>query len=139
MAHSRIEWTESTWNPVTGCTKISQGCKHCYAERMAKRLKAMGNPNYGNGFEVTLQPHMLERPLEWKKPQRIFVNSMSDLFHEDVPTDYTVALEKSCAELTGISFRFSPSATGDCANCCCDTVCLAFGRSARALLAQPPT
>jgi len=88
MAHTKIEWTESTWNPVTGCTKISQGCKHCYAERMAKRLQAMGNPNYGNGFEVTLQPHMLERPLQWKKPQRIFVNSMSDLFHADVPIEY---------------------------------------------------
>src|SRR5215203_3166202 len=88
MAQTKIEWTESTWNPVTGCTKISQGCKHCYAERMAKRLQAMGNPNYKNGFEVTLQPHMLERPLGWKKPQRIFVNSMSDLFHDDVPEEY---------------------------------------------------
>jgi protein gp37 len=88
MAHTSIEWTNSTWNPVTGCTKISQGCKHCYAERMAKRLEAMGNPNYANGFQVTLQPHMLERPLGWKKPQRIFVNSMSDLFHDAVPEEY---------------------------------------------------
>jgi protein gp37 len=85
---SSIEWTESTWNPVTGCTKISQGCKHCYAERMAERLQAMGQANYRNGFEVTLQPHMLELPLTWKRPQRIFVNSMSDLFHEEVPLDY---------------------------------------------------
>lgn len=85
---STIEWTESTWNPVTGCTKISQGCKHCYAERMAERLQAMGQPNYRNGFEVTLQPRMLELPLKWKRPQRIFVNSMSDLFHEEVPLDY---------------------------------------------------
>jgi protein gp37 len=85
---SAIEWTESTWNPVTGCTKISQGCKHCYAERMSERLQAMGQPNYRNGFEVTLQPRMLELPLKWKRPQRIFVNSMSDLFHEDVPLDY---------------------------------------------------
>ena len=85
---SAIEWTESTWNPVTGCTKISPGCKHCYAERMAERLQAMGQKNYRNGFELTLQPHMLELPLRWKKPQTIFVNSMSDLFHEDVPLDY---------------------------------------------------
>lgn len=85
---SRIEWTESTWNPVTGCTKISPGCAHCYAERMAERLRAMGQANYRNGFELTLQPHMLEVPLRWKTPQRIFVNSMSDLFHEDVPLDY---------------------------------------------------
>lgn len=89
MAHgSGIEWTESTWNPVTGCTKISSGCKYCYAERMAERLQAMGQANYVNGFQLTLQPHMLELPLKWKKPQTIFVNSMSDLFHEDVPLGY---------------------------------------------------
>ena len=86
--NSSIEWTESTWNPVTGCTKISSGCKHCYAERMAIRLKAMGQPNYANGFELTIHEHALELPLRWKKPQTIFVNSMSDLFHEDVPTDF---------------------------------------------------
>src|SRR5687767_70927 len=85
---SAIEWTESTWNPITGCTKISPGCKNCYAERMAHRLQAMRQPNYRNGFELTLQPHMLEIPLRWKKPQTIFVNSMSDLFHVDVPLDY---------------------------------------------------
>jgi protein gp37 len=85
---SGIEWTESTWNPVTGCSKISPGCKHCYAERMAGRLQAMGQRNYRNGFALTLQPHMLGLPLQWKKPQRIFVNSMSDLFHEDVPLAY---------------------------------------------------
>jgi protein gp37 len=85
---SGIEWTESTWNPVTGCTKISPGCKFCYAERMAERLQAMGQPNYRNGFRLTLQPQMLELPLRWRKPQRIFVNSMSDLFHQDVPLDY---------------------------------------------------
>ena len=83
-----IEWTDATWNPVRGCTKISPGCKHCYAERMAERLLAMGQPNYRNGFELTLQPHMLELPLRWKKSQTIFVNSMSDLFHNDVPLDY---------------------------------------------------
>jgi len=89
MAHgSSIEWTESTWNPVTGCTKISPGCKYCYAERMAERLQAMGQANYRNGFELTLHPQMLDLPLRWKKPQTIFVNSMSDLFHEDVPVEY---------------------------------------------------
>jgi protein gp37 len=85
---SSIEWTESTWNPVTGCNKISPGCKNCYAERLAKRLKAMGQANYRNGFRLTLQPQMLELPLKWKRPQTIFVNSMSDLFHKDVPLDY---------------------------------------------------
>src|ERR1700734_900932 len=85
---SPIEWTESTWNPVTGCTKISPGCKHCYAERMAERLQLMGQRNYVNGFDLTLQPQALELPLRWKKPQRIFVNSMSDLFHKDVPEDF---------------------------------------------------
>lgn len=86
--NSRIEWTESTWNPVTGCTKISAGCLNCYAERMAKRLHAMGNDNYRNGFKVTLHPHVLEKPLKWRQPQTIFVNSMSDLFHEEVPLDF---------------------------------------------------
>jgi protein gp37 len=85
---SSIEWTEATWNPVTGCTKISPGCKHCYAERMAERLQAMGQPNYKNGFDLTLQPQMLELPLRWRTPQTIFVNSMSDLFHDDVPLAY---------------------------------------------------
>ncbi|HOI56220.1 MAG TPA: phage Gp37/Gp68 family protein [Phycisphaerae bacterium] len=83
-ANSAIEWTESTWNPVTGCTKISAGCAHCYAERMTRRLKAMGQPNYRNGFRVTTHPHVLDLPLSWRKPQMIFVNSMSDLFHEKV-------------------------------------------------------
>ncbi len=85
---SSIEWTESTWNPVTGCSKVSAGCLNCYAERMARRLCAMGQPNYINGFSVTLHEDMLELPLKWKKPQTIFVNSMSDLFHEDVPDDF---------------------------------------------------
>jgi len=85
---SSIEWTDSTWNPITGCNKISPGCKYCYAETMARRLKAMGQKNYERGFKLTLQPHMLNRPLQWKNPQIIFVNSMSDLFHEDVPESY---------------------------------------------------
>ena len=88
MAISKIEWTESTWNPVTGCTMISSGCKNCYAERMAKRLKMMRQPNYANGFQVALHEHVLEYPLRWKKPQTIFVNSMSDLFHEQVSDSF---------------------------------------------------
>ena len=88
MAQSTIEWTNSTWNPLTGCDKISPGCKHCYAERMSLRLQAMGQRNYQNGFDLTLHEDMLERPLEWKKPQLIFVNSMSDLFHKSVPLEY---------------------------------------------------
>jgi protein gp37 len=88
MARSGIEWTESTWNPLTGCTKISPGCKHCYAERMAKRLKAMGQPNYVDGFKLAMHEHVLEKPLGWKTPQVIFVNSMSDLFHKDVPLEF---------------------------------------------------
>jgi protein gp37 len=88
MARSTIEWTESTWNPITGCNKVSPGCKHCYAERMAKRLQAMGQPNYANGFKLTMHEHMLEVPLRMKTPQMIFVNSMSDLFHVDVPLEY---------------------------------------------------
>ena len=86
--NSGIEWTESTWNPVTGCTKISPGCKHCYAERMARRLQAMGQPNYANGFDVAVHENALQLPLKWKNPQVIFVNSMSDLFHEEVPGDF---------------------------------------------------
>src|ERR1043165_1698567 len=86
--NSAIEWTEATWNPLTGCDKISPGCTHCYGERMSMRLKLMGQPNYRNGFELTLHPHALEIPLKWKKPQRIFVNSMSDLFHKDVPAEF---------------------------------------------------
>jgi protein gp37 len=82
---SKIEWTESTWNPVTGCTKISPGCKHCYAERLAGRLKLMGQPNYKKGFALSVHEHVLEMPLKWKRPQTIFVNSMSDLFHKKVP------------------------------------------------------
>ena len=85
---SSIEWTEATWNPVTGCDKVSPGCAHCYAERMAKRLHAMGTPNYANGFALTLQPQMLQAPLKWRRPRKIFVNSMSDLFHPSVPTAY---------------------------------------------------
>jgi protein gp37 len=86
--NSAIEWTQSTWNPVTGCTKISPGCRHCYAERMALRLQGMGQPNYARGFKLSLHPQALRLPQTWKKPQMVFVNSMSDLFHEDVPLDF---------------------------------------------------
>ena len=92
MAQSSIEWTEQTWNPVTGCTKISPGCKFCYAEKFAARLQAMGAENYRNGFKLTLHPHMVNKPLEWKKPSVIFVNSMSDLFHKDVPEEFILAV-----------------------------------------------
>lgn len=85
---SSIEWTESTWNPVTGCTKISTGCANCYAERIAKRLYAMGQPNYRNGFEVTCHEHALSLPLNWRKHKMVFVNSMSDLFHQDIPLSF---------------------------------------------------
>ncbi len=88
MASTKIEWTNSSWNPLTGCTKVSPGCQNCYAERMAKRLKAMGNPNYKNGFELSIHENSLNLPLKWKSPKYIFVNSMSDLFHEDVPLEF---------------------------------------------------
>ena len=88
MSTSKIEWTDSTWNPVTGCTKISAGCKYCYAERMSSRLFKMGVENYKNEFQLTLHPNALSKPLEWKKPKIIFVNSMSDLFHKDVPLSF---------------------------------------------------
>lgn len=85
---TNIEWTGATWNPTTGCTKISPGCKHCYAESLSFRLQAMGQKNYKNAFDLTLHEKSLEIPLKWKKPQTIFVNSMSDLFHHDIPLDF---------------------------------------------------
>ncbi len=85
---SAIEWVTATWNPLTGCTKISPGCAHCYAERLSHRLMLMGQPNYRNDFQVTLHEHMLDQPRRWKKPQHVFVNSMSDLYHKDVPFDF---------------------------------------------------
>jgi len=88
LSKSKIEWTESTWNPVSGCDKISRGCENCYAERMAKRLQAMGTKGYEDGFKVTLHPDSLQKPLKMKKPQVIFVNSMSDIFHEDIEDEY---------------------------------------------------
>ena len=89
---SRIEWTEYSWNPVTGCTKISPGCAHCYAERFAERLKSMGNRRYTQGFDVRIHKDLLLAPLRWKRPRVIFVNSMSDLFHDQVPSYFLVVL-----------------------------------------------
>jgi protein gp37 len=85
---SHIEWTDATWNPVTGCTKVSQGCKHCYAERFAERFRGVQGHPYEQGFDLKLWPERLSLPLEWKEPKRIFVNSMSDLFHERVPVEF---------------------------------------------------
>jgi len=89
---TKIEWTESTWNPISGCDKISKGCDNCYAERMAKRLQAMGTRGYEDGFAVTLHPHQLPKPLGLKKPQMIFVNSMSDIFHDKVADEYILQI-----------------------------------------------
>lgn len=105
MAKSSIEWTGQTWNPVTGCDKISSGCKFCYADVMAKRLKGMGQHNYRNGFKLTLQPHMLERPLKWKKPSLVFVNSMSDILHKDVPLPYIEKIFKVMKEASWHQFQ----------------------------------
>jgi len=88
MSQTRIEWTELTWNPTTGCNKVSQGCKFCYAEVMARRLKAMGLEKYRNGFELTLHEDALKIPYTWKQPKIVFVNSMSDLFHKDIPLEF---------------------------------------------------
>lgn len=88
MSNSKIEWTEITWNPTTGCNKVSSGCKNCYAEIFAKRLQAMGNKKYKNGFELTIHPDVLTEPMKWKSSRTVFVNSMSDIFHEDIPLNF---------------------------------------------------
>ena len=102
---SSIEWTESTWNPVTGCTKISPGCKHCYAERMATRLAGMNQPRYRNGFEVTLQHDLVRLPLRWRLPRVIFVNSMSDLFHEKIPESFIAEVFQTMLEAYWHTFQ----------------------------------
>src|SRR5437763_1787655 len=94
MAQSSIEWTEMTWNPTTGCNKLTAGCKFCYAEVMSKRLQAMGQAKYRNGFKLTLHPETLSIPYSWNRPKTVFVNSMSDLFHKDIPLDYIRAVFK---------------------------------------------
>ena len=98
MARTKIEWTESTWNPITGCTKISSGCKNCYAEVMTRRLQAMGQEKYLNGFNLSLHPETLKEPYTWKKPRVIFVNSMSDLFHKEIPVQYIIDVFKVMKE-----------------------------------------
>jgi protein gp37 len=102
---TKIEWTGASWNPITGCTKISPGCRYCYAERMALRLLKMGQFKYRNGFEVTIHPDELEQPLKWKKPQVIFVNSMSDLFHEDVPDQFIFQMFETMQKASWHTFQ----------------------------------
>jgi protein gp37 len=92
--HSSIEWTDATWNPVRGCTKISPGCAHCYAETFAERFRGVRGHPYEQGFDLRLVPKKLSEPLHWRRPRTIFVNSMSDLFHKDVPDDYIVAVAR---------------------------------------------
>ena len=103
--NTKIEWTEITWNPVTGCTKISPGCENCYAEKMAKRLKAMKSPNYKNGFYPTCHSRLIKQPLTWKKSQMVFVNSMSDLFHADVPDDFIFEIFSTMNSATNHCFQ----------------------------------
>lgn len=98
MKYSKIEWTDATWNPSTGCNKVTPGCKNCYAETMAKRLQAMGTPGYENGFEFTIMPDRIELPKKIKKPTKFFVNSMSDLFHEKMPFDFLDKVFKTIEE-----------------------------------------
>lgn len=105
MAESNIEWTELTWNPTTGCTKITAGCKFCYAEAMSKRLFLMGTEKYKNNFKLTLHPDTLEDPYHWKKPKVVFVNSMSDLFHKDVPLSYIKRVFKVMNENSQHTFQ----------------------------------
>lgn len=105
MATTKIEWTEASWNPITGCTKESLGCQNCYAEKMAKRLKAMRSPNYRNGFSLTLHPHALTIPLKWKKSRMVFVNSMSDLFHNDVPFEFIEDIFKTMQTASWHTFQ----------------------------------
>lgn len=105
MNESRIEWTDSTWNPVTGCDKVSPGCDNCYAERMAKRLTAMNNPRYINGFKTTMHKDLLDQPLKKKKSNMVFVCSMSDLFHKDVTDEFICAVFKTMNEAHWHTFQ----------------------------------
>lgn len=102
---SQIEWTDVTWNPVTGCSKVSQGCKHCYAERMAKRLKAMRVDRYRNGFQVALHEDLLDAPKRWRSPRMVFVNSMSDLFHDDVPASFVQRIFRTMEDCPQHTFQ----------------------------------
>lgn len=115
---SSIEWTEATWNPLTGCTKISAGCKHCYAERMATRLQAMGQKRYRNGFKLTLQPDVLELPLRWRRARMVFVNSMSDLFHKDVPIEFIITCFRVMQEASHHTFQVLTKRPGRAVGLC---------------------
>jgi protein gp37 len=94
---SKIEWTDATWNPIRGCTKVSPGCKHCYAETFAERFRGVKNHPFEQGFDLRLVPEKLDEPLKWKRPRRVFVNSMSDLFYEKVPDDFIVRVAEAMA------------------------------------------
>lgn len=109
---SHIEWTEMTWNPVTGCSKISSGCKHCYAERMAKRLNAMGSERYKHGFRLTVHDDLINAPRNWKKPKLVFVNSMSDLFHKSVPTEFIQQVFQTMVDCPQHTFQILTKRSG---------------------------
>lgn len=102
---TKIEWTECSWNPVTGCTKISAGCQNCYAAAFAKRLEAMHNPRYKNGFKLTIHEDLIEAPLNWKSPRKVFVNSMSDIFHEDLPDDIIIRIFETMNKASWHTFQ----------------------------------
>lgn len=102
---TKIEWTECSWNPITGCTKISDGCQNCYAAAFAKRLMAMHNPRYLNGFDVTIHEDLIEAPLRWKEPRKIFVNSMSDIFHEDLSDEVILSIFKTMNDASWHTFQ----------------------------------
>jgi len=102
---SHIEWTDATWNPITGCTKVSEGCRFCYAERLAKRLQAMGVARYANGFQLQLHWDLIDIPRSWRRPRHVFVNSMSDLFHESVPEDFIQAVFQTMRECPQHTFQ----------------------------------
>src|SRR5208283_1588571 len=114
--HSAIEWTDATWNPVRGCTKISPGCKHCYAETFAERFRGVPRHPFEQGFDLRLVPEKLEVPLKWRVPKRIFVNSMSDLFHDDIPVDFIAKVGRVMEAAPGTPTRSSPSGMSDCAS-----------------------
>src|SRR3954466_6087137 len=105
--NSKIEWTDATWNPVRGCTKVSPGCVHCYAETFAERFRGVPGHPFEFGFNLRLVPEKLADPIRWSGPKNIFVNSMSDLFHEDIPDDYIEKFAESCLLRTGTPIKFS--------------------------------
>ena len=103
---SAIEWTDATWNPVTGCTKVTRGCDNCYAERLAERFRGTPGHPFERGFDLTLRPERLSQPLSWKRPRKIFVNSMSDLFHKEIPASSSIASSMSWRKPTATSFKY---------------------------------